>query len=44
MMGSAVYANYEHDFPICKRCGDLMPKDSEWQECDNCIIEVFPET
>ena len=38
-----VHANFEHDFPVCERCGDLMPKDHPWQECDKCITEVFPE-
>tara|TARA_R100000900_G_C3237123_1_gene144385 strand:- start:389 stop:535 length:147 start_codon:yes stop_codon:yes gene_type:complete len=42
-MNSAVHANFEHDFPVCERCGDLMPKDHPWQECDKCITEVFPE-
>ena len=34
----------EHDFPICDRCGNLMPKDSVWIECDDCIEKVFSET
>jgi len=34
----------EHEFPICERCKNLMPKDYEWQECEKCIQEVFSET
>ncbi len=37
-------ANEEHDYPICERCRSLMPKDSQWIECDKCIAEVFSET
>ncbi len=37
-------ANEEHDYPICEGCGDLMPKDWEWQECSRCIQEYHPET
>lgn len=37
-------ANEEHDYPICKCCRDLMPKDYEWQECPKCMEEWKPET
>jgi hypothetical protein len=37
-------ANEEHDYPICKVCGNLMPKYWEWQECYKCMGEFAPET
>ena len=37
-------ANEEHDYPICKCCRDLMPKDWQWQECGKCMGEFAPET
>ena len=37
-------ANEEHEYPICKHCRDLMPKDWEWQECAKCMDSLKPET
>ena len=27
----------------CKRCDKLLPEDYDWQECEKCITEVYPE-
>jgi hypothetical protein len=30
-------ANEEHEYPQCRICKDLMPKDWEWDECKSCM-------